>query len=232
MPAGRPLVVAHRGDSSGVAENSPEAFEMAVEAGADMIEFDVRRTGDGHLIACHDDAIGGRAVASLTHRQVTAALGRRPPLLTELLDQLRGRIGLNIEIKENGLVEPVLDAVQRRFNTDEVILTSFLEDTIRTARDAAPELRAGLLLAREQVDGPDVSRERTRACASSWVALEAALVARDGLDWANDEGLKVLVWTVNDAGLIRELFANPCVAGVITDFPARALALRDETPRG
>ena len=44
----RPMVVAHRGASVEQPENTIAAFEAAIDAGADAVEFDVRMTVDGH----------------------------------------------------------------------------------------------------------------------------------------------------------------------------------------
>jgi glycerophosphoryl diester phosphodiesterase len=59
-------IIAHRGDHSVEPENSLAAFEAAVNAGADMIEFDVRRLGDGTLVVHHDPETGGRPLGELT----------------------------------------------------------------------------------------------------------------------------------------------------------------------
>ena len=40
----RAMVAAHRGVAAGAAENTIAAFTNAIDIGADMIEFDVRRT--------------------------------------------------------------------------------------------------------------------------------------------------------------------------------------------
>lgn len=49
-----PAIVAHRGYSTLYRENSPAAWTGAIEAGADYIEVDVRVTGDGKVVCCHD----------------------------------------------------------------------------------------------------------------------------------------------------------------------------------
>ena len=54
----RPLVVAHRGSSGTAPENTMAAFRLAVAAGADMIEFDVRMTRDFELVVHHDRSLG------------------------------------------------------------------------------------------------------------------------------------------------------------------------------
>ena len=56
-PPSRPMLVAHRGDSSSVAEHTLAAYESAIRAGADALECDVRMTRDGHLVCVHDRTV-------------------------------------------------------------------------------------------------------------------------------------------------------------------------------
>lgn len=51
------LVVAHRGDWRNFPENSIEAIESAVKMGVDIVEIDIQRTKDGHLILMHDKTL-------------------------------------------------------------------------------------------------------------------------------------------------------------------------------
>ena len=73
------MVAAHRGVAAGAAENTIEAFTNAIAIGADMIEFDVRMTRDGELIAFHDARVNGIAVAAspATTSSPPSACGRR-----------------------------------------------------------------------------------------------------------------------------------------------------------
>jgi len=45
---------AHRGSSGNAPENTLASFEMAIEAGADILEMDVHATCDGHIVVMHD----------------------------------------------------------------------------------------------------------------------------------------------------------------------------------
>ena len=93
------------GSRPGPPENTIAAFTNAIDVGADMIEFDVRRTRDGELIAFHDAVVGGGApVSGLTRDEIEAAAGVRPPLLAEVLRACAGRIRLDVELKEDGYV--------------------------------------------------------------------------------------------------------------------------------
>lgn len=68
QPPRRPMIVAHRGASSEVAEHTLAAYERAIASGADALECDVRLTRDGHLVCVHDRTVNrtsdGRGVVS------------------------------------------------------------------------------------------------------------------------------------------------------------------------
>jgi len=53
----RPQIVAHRGASQDRAEHTLQAYVLALEAGAEALECDVRLTADGHLVCVHDRRI-------------------------------------------------------------------------------------------------------------------------------------------------------------------------------
>jgi glycerophosphoryl diester phosphodiesterase len=65
---GPPLVIAHRGDSAARAEHTLDAYQVAMESGADGLECDVRLTRDGYLVCVHDRTVdrtsNGRGVVS------------------------------------------------------------------------------------------------------------------------------------------------------------------------
>ena len=54
-----PLVIAHRGASGERPEHTRAAYELAIAQGADFIEPDLVMTRDGHLVARHENEIGG-----------------------------------------------------------------------------------------------------------------------------------------------------------------------------
>ncbi|MDQ0339733.1 glycerophosphoryl diester phosphodiesterase [Caldalkalibacillus uzonensis] len=72
-----PLVIAHRGGADIAPENTLLAFELALELGADVIEFDVHMTRDGHLVVIHDETVdrttdGEGRVDALTLEEIRA----------------------------------------------------------------------------------------------------------------------------------------------------------------
>lgn len=59
MPRPQPIVIAHRGASGERPEHTPMAYRLGIEQGADFIEPDLCLTRDGHLVARHENEIGG-----------------------------------------------------------------------------------------------------------------------------------------------------------------------------
>src|SRR5579872_4989688 len=113
------LNIAHRGSSGTHPENTLAAFLAAADEGAQMCELDVQATRDGAVVVIHDETIdrttdGHGAVAQLTLAEIQrfdagAKFGakfasQRIPTLDEVMRATRGKLGLNIEIKE-GAVE-------------------------------------------------------------------------------------------------------------------------------
>jgi glycerophosphoryl diester phosphodiesterase len=236
MTTPKPLVVAHRGASAGHVDNSPEAFEAAIEQGADMIEFDVRRTYDDALIAYHDSHVRRRPVADLTRAEIGAMTGHTPPLLDEVLALARGRIGLDVELKEAGYVDRVLAAVTAGGpDPAGLVLTSFLDAVVAEVKERAPDVRAGLLVGTDR-PGPKPVRTRlselspvarARACGADAVGMHFLIASLGALERTHAAGLGAFVWTVNRDDGLRRFLADPRVGAVITDVPARALELRD-----
>lgn len=230
------LVVAHRGASAGHRDNSLEAFEGAILAGADMLEFDVRRTADDQLIAFHDAHVRRRPVAEQTRAEIAAATGHAPPLLAEVLALAHGRIGVDVELKEGGYVPEVLAALTAaRLDRDALLVSSFLDAVVAEVGALAPGVRTGLLVG---TDRPGLNPVRTRlselspaararACGAASVGMHFLIASLGALERTHAAGLGAFVWTVNRDDALRRFLADPRVEAVITDLPARALALRD-----
>ena len=197
MKAETPLVLAHRGASWDAVENTLPAFELAVEQGADYVEFDVRLASDGTLVVCHDPP--------------PEPCPPSIPSLDETIEVLRGRVGLAVEVKEDGGFEPTLRALRHHAVPEaELILLSF---RIR-GLEAARRLRPGLRLVLNLGPRPDPS-----AATRFWgVGFDDAVARPRGIRLAQSFGLATLVFTVNDPARMRQL-ADLGVTGIVSDRP-------------
>ena len=216
---GRTLGVAHRGASRYAPENTLAAFRLALEHGVRAVECDVRRTQDGHLVVIHDPAVdrttdGRGDVGSLTLeslRRLDAGrwfgsefAGERVPLLQEVLEAVRGRALIKIEIKNDpvtseGIEQQVAGVIRGYSMEDEVLVMSFDHRIIRELRSAAPRLATGILFAARLVDPIAAAR----GAAADALCVDWGYLDRDLVDTAHRAGLGVFVWTVDDEQAIR-----------------------------
>jgi glycerophosphoryl diester phosphodiesterase len=231
------LVIAHRGASTEAAENSLEAFEAAIQVGSDLIEFDVRRTRDDQLIAFHDATIGGHLVGQLTREEIHLQTGSKPPLLNDVLDVTKGRVGLDVELKEDGYTGRVLKAVGERFEPEQLVITSFIDSVVAETKRLTPAITTGLLVGRARPEHRLRTRlselfpaRRARACRADFIAMHFGLADLRALARADRAGFPTYIWTVNDDDRLRRYLIDPRVRAVITDVPRRALELRREVP--
>jgi len=77
LDLGRPIVLAHAAGEDQFPHSSPYGYGRSVEAGVDMLDFDVQLTSDGVLVIQHDDTTGRTAdqdlvVADSTYEQINA----------------------------------------------------------------------------------------------------------------------------------------------------------------
>ena len=239
----RAMVAAHRGVATGAAENTIEAFTNAIAVGAYMIEFDVRMTRDGELIAFHDARVNGMPTGTLTRDEIESATGVRPPLLAEVLRVCAGLIKLDVELKEDGYEPAVMAALKAVMDPGEFVVTSFLPTAIARSKTAFPEVKTGLLIggSARWAGMPTSLRELypvdlARRVHADYLAPHYSLAQFGTVRRAAAAGLPCLLWTVNADEDIRVFAADPRVAAIITDRAERALAIvgaaSPETPGG
>jgi glycerophosphoryl diester phosphodiesterase len=192
-------IVAHRGASHEAPENTLAAFDKAIEIGADMIEFDVRRASDGRLVISHNRV------------RKTALL----PTLDDTLRLTKGRIQLDVELKEPGCERDAIDLLLKYFPLSDFCITSFIASTLRETRAIHPGIRTGLIFA--------AWRQEVLSTDADFLVPHYRLAAR-----AEQIGKPLFVWTVNDPARTGRLFERPLVEAIVTNNPRQALALRSE----
>ncbi len=237
-----PLVIAHRGASASAPENTLAAFRKALEAGADMIELDVRFSLDRHPVVIHDHTLGRTTdgtgeVAALPLRRLRSLdagswfspsfSGEAIPTLREVCRLVAPTgAGMLIEIKaERGLppdfAELLLAVVDQESMRTRSILQSFDHRAVRRLREIDPGLGLALLFDSAERD-PALFAS---AAGVGMVALHWRLFNRRIAAEAARLGLGVLVWTVNRERDMQRMMSLG-VDGIITNHPDRALRRR------
>ncbi len=245
------LVVAHRGASAVEAENTLEAFEQAITAGADVVEFDVRMTADDVAVVMHDPDVSRTTdgaglvrdlhLAELKQLRIPTRNGGSAeiPTLEEALVCLSGRAAVDVEIKNipgepdfDGSRELAVDATLRALDAvafvGTVLISSFNPLSIAYAHTAAPDVPTGLLTT-DEVDARTAfifAREQGHG----WVLpfVEAVRAAGPALaDEVHAAGMRLGVWITDDPLTAVALFQIG-VDAVATNHPAAIAAARAE----
>ena len=245
----KPLVVAHRGASIEQPENTIEAFEAAIAAAADAVEFDVRLSADGVAVVMHDPDVsrttdGVGLVTELTLTDIRRLKIPLPgggaagvPTLEEALECLAGRAAADIEIKnlpgEPGFTpdrEPVVDATLDALDAvgfaDPVLVSSFNPRSIAHSRSLRPEVSTGLLTSYE-VDAVE-ALARAVAAGHPWV-LPFAVKVLDADEFGAEvrtAGAFLGVWIADDPDTAQRLFEIGADA-VATNDPRTIVPVRD-----
>ncbi len=137
--AARPLIVAHRGDTSlGAPGNSLDAIASALVSGADMIELNIQLTEDHEFVCYHDEAHPGLGVP--LYRSIFPELkAKGVASLTEVLTLGKNRVYFNLEVKDYSDRDPklymhALVQLLTELKWDQfVLLSSFRPDYLREA---------------------------------------------------------------------------------------------------
>src|SRR5215467_12249573 len=126
-----PLLLGHRGARAfrSVSENTYASFDLALEHGCDGFEFDVRLTGCGRAVVCHDSQVQGVTVSRATARQLMDL-----PILEDVLARYADRVFLDIELKVPGLESKLLDALHHHWPHRDFVVSSFLPSVLMELR--------------------------------------------------------------------------------------------------
>lgn len=215
------LLISHRGASHYEPENTLRSFRKALDMGSSVIEFDVRKSLDGHLVVIHDrtvdrttdgkGTVSGKTLGEL--QSLDAGLGEKIPTLEEVLENFVGRCGLVVELKEKGTEEKTVSLIKEYGATKDVAVVSFREDCLRAVSELDHSIPTGLIT----VFGFGcVKKALSLGC--SIVATNHRFMTRRLVSEARRNGLFVCCWTVNDPRRGEKL-AGIGLHGVITNKP-------------
>jgi len=230
------LIIAHRGAPGYAKENTIESFEKAVALGADMIEFDVRKTKDNVLIVYHDRLIQGKPINELVYEEVKQIAGNQGfhlPTVEEVLRWSMGKIRLDVELKEEGYEKELGELLSGHFKEDQFVISSFNEFSLKIIKDNYPCIQVGLLLGKFKAPlwtriSEFFPMERCQKAKADFLVAHFRLLKFGFLERARRSGKSLFVWTVNDEEMIRKLLEDKRVSAIITDQPDLAVSLKEK----
>lgn len=147
------FVVSHRGDWRNAPENSLQAIQNCIDMGVDMVEIDLKKTKDGHLILMHDKLIDRTTTGKGLPQDYTLSeikelwlrngaghkTQHKVPTLEEAMLIAKGRILVNID-KGYDYFDEVYDVLKKTGTLNQCIIKSEKAyDVVRTEKPAALE---------------------------------------------------------------------------------------------
>ena len=216
----RPLVIGHRGAAAVAPENTLESFAAAVDAGCDLVEFDV---GKG-LVVAHSAAEVPRDAISLD----------------DALAFLREHgVGAHVDVKHAGIEAEVVAALRSHGLDGHALVSSAIPGSVRRTAELAPDLPRALGYPRDRFGAaglgwPDrVAAAGARAlravmpvrvpmllrgARATALSLHRSLVSPAAVAAAHARGAAVVAWTANDPAVVARLVKDG-VDGIVSDDP-------------
>src|SRR5216684_4169945 len=214
-----------------------ERYTRAIAMGVDFVEIDIRRTPDGAFISYHDDHTpSGRAVRDLTYAALENELGDELLKAGDVLEMVDGKVGLHVDVKEEGYEADVVRFIQTGCTRSEVVFTSG-DVPIRAIKEQFPNVKTGLSLG-DDLDGAPpwrylqvrlselYPRARLQQSHADFAAVHQRLARIRVLDYCARANIAAWVWTVDPEADIESFMRDPRVAVLITDRPDIALRIR------
>ncbi len=224
------IIVAHRGGAFLGPENTLGCIERGLETGSDWIEIDVHLSADGKIVVCHDDCVdrttnGEGVISGMDYNQIRSLkvidsdgnlTDEYIPLLEEVLDIIRGKAKLLLEIKRtknslDGIEQACLECIRSRGMSDDVIVQSFDDDVIERVHSLDPSVRVEKLL---HIGLPIFFDFEKYDYVSSFNVCHSFL-SDAFINKAHKRGKEVKVWTLNKYN--KSLYRK--VDGIITNDP-------------
>ncbi len=226
-------IISHRGRTSRKsADNTLASVNDAIELKVEMVEVDIRQTKDSQIVCFHDPDIQGELIRDLDYSEIIEK-DSQIPTLEQVLWSAKGKIGIEIELKEPGYELEVVSIARDYFNYDKFVLKSFHPQVVERVKEIDQKIFAGLLVGsafsleqlfftlKEAFTSTNFKQTNADFISPYYKIFEAGWFSR-----FTRNNVPIQVWTVNDVESIRTLI-NQQVHSIITDIPEVAIGIRE-----
>ena len=226
-------IISHRGRTKlGSPDNTVHSITDAIDLKIDMVEFDVRRTKDRQLICFHDDQIEGTQISEMLFSEITE-INPVVPTLEQVLWTAKGKIEVDVELKESGYEDEVISMVTDYFNYDYFIMKSFDRNVVRRIKEIDYSISTGLLLGKEwsllqlvEVLKESFTGSGVSVDGADFLSPNSKIVETGLMERLRKKQIPIQVWTVNDENVLEKLISED-IHSVVTDIPERAMEIRE-----
>lgn len=232
---GVPLTVGHRGDPVAAPENTVPAIVAAINGGADIVEFDLHLTSDGHAVVLHDDTVdrttdGSGEVRDMTLDEVRsldagswfgdAWTGTRIPTAAEALTPFLGT-GATALMEFKGVwraadLEPVIALISDWGLNSQVVVASFEARTMLALAQTAEHLQRALTI--RSLPAAPVGLVNAYGVSLVITSMRSIELSPRIVPQLRAAGITVIVYTLNTPTTWEEA-RRAGVDGIVTDDP-------------
>lgn len=234
-------ITAHRGSSKAAPENTMAAIERAVEDMADFVEIDVQETADGVVVLGHDTSLKrvagvARTISSYTYEDLknldvgkwfsAEYEGERIPTLEEVMEYCKGRVNINIEIKNLGpdspLPDKVAELIEKHQMKEQCVVTSTRMSYLVRIKELDEEIHTGYIISAAYGD-------YYSSGSIDFISIRSSFVSERLVEAAHEKGKAIHAWTVNSKSEMERMKMLG-VDNIITDYPvlSREILYREE----
>ncbi|GGD89724.1 glycerophosphodiester phosphodiesterase [Paenibacillus nasutitermitis] len=238
-------IVAHRGCSGDAPENTIAAFKLALaQPEISNIELDVHLSKDGVPVVIHDHTLdrttnGKGPVQAYTLEELRKLdaggwfaaefTGEQIPTLEEVLELVKGRCRLHVELKTMGneyvgLEAKVIDCIHRHGMQEEVVLSSFDHDSMVRANEIDPAIRTALIF----LGKPTLLMDQLRYTGATGVSIHYAFVTQELVKEMAWQDIDLGVWTVDEPEILARIMEQYPDVRITTNYPDRIIRIMGE----
>ncbi|USK28944.1 glycerophosphodiester phosphodiesterase [Bacillus sp. CMF21] len=246
----RPLIIAHQGGDGMAPGNTLAAFSLSEKLEVDMLEMDVHLSKDEEVVIIHDGTVnrttnGTGAVKDMTLQQLkqldagyhfVGPDGTHPyrnkgvtiPTMEEIFTAFPG-YPMTIELKTEDplLTDKMADLIQKHNMTDNVIITSFYDESLNDFIEATggkvpvsspSEATRNFVLAHKLFLDRLIPMNKYTAVQIPMSASGLNLTTERIIKSLHKRNIAVQYWTINDEDSVRKL-VEIGADGIMTDHP-------------
>ncbi len=238
------LKIGHRGASGYEPENTLRSFKKAINLGAEMIECDAHLSKDNQVVIIHDATVnrttnGRGKISQLTLKEIKkldAGKGEVIPILEEVINIIKGKCDLNVEIKETKVAIKVAKTIIKEKFLENSMISSNHPKSLLSIKTINPDIKTALVFYSTKTNLGQVLFDllallflpitkkiiikKAKKAQVKVINLGKPLATKGMIKVLHQNGFLVNVWTVNKIKEI-ERFKKKGVNGIFSNYPDR-----------